>query len=120
MSFGEQTITFVSYADSGVPGALGTFSQAETTTSVPNCRHRPLTFAETAEFDIDVATELWRSTIPVGEYTPALRAAVLTAKANDEIRVAGVGYKIIGGVRHHVDMGGNPFKVTVISKKHIG
>lgn len=120
MSFGGQTVTFVSFADSGSPGSLGTYTQVETTTSVTGCRHRPLTFEETAEFDVDIATELWRTTIPVGEYSPTLRATVLAAKANDDIRVDGVSYKIIGGVRHHVDMDGNPFKATIISKKQSG
>lgn len=120
MSFGGQSVTFVSYSDTGSPGALGTYTQAETTTTAPGCRHRPLTFNETAEYDIDIATELWRTTIPVGEYSTSLRDAVLSAKANDSIRVDGVEYKIIGGVRHHVDLNGAPFKVTVISKKQSG
>lgn len=120
MSFGGQTVTFVSYTDTGTPGALGTYQQTETLTSAPGCRHRPLTFNETAEFDVDIATEMWRTTIPVGEYSPELRAAVLAVKANDAIRVDGVQYKIMGGIRHHVDMDGSPFKATLISKKQIG
>jgi hypothetical protein len=120
MSFGGQTITFVSFTDSGTPGALGTYTQVETTTSVTGCRHRPLAFEETAEYDVDIATELWRTTIPVGEYSPELRAVVLAVKANDEIRVDGVSYKIIGGIRHHVDMAGNPFKATIISQRQTG
>jgi hypothetical protein len=110
--FGGQTVTFVSYAD-GTANALGTYSQVETTTDVKNCRHRPLAFKETAEYDIDVATEMWKTTAP-----PA--AAVLAAQADDVIRVDGVEYQIIGGPRHHRDMAGKPFKVTLISKIHVG
>ncbi len=120
MSFGGQTITFVSYTDSGTAGALGTYQQTETLTAATGCRHRPLTFAETAEYDVDISTELWKSTIPVGEYSVTLRSAILAAKANDEIRVDGIKYKIIGGVKHHVDMDGQPYKATVISKRHEG
>lgn len=108
--FGGQTITFVAYSDTGSLGALGTYAQAETLTAVTGCRHRPLSASETAEYDIDVATVVWKSTCPPD-------AAVLAAKSDDEIRVDGVGYKIIAGPRHHVDMGGSPFKVTILSQR---
>ena len=70
--------------------------------------------------EFDVATEVWKTTIPVGEYDAALRATVLAIKSNDVIQVDGVQYQIIGGIRHHVDMDGSPFKATIVSKKHIG
>lgn len=113
MIFGGQTVTFVSYADSGVANALGTYTQAETTTDVKNCRHRPLAFKETAQYDVDVATEMWKTTAPPED-------AVLAARANDVIRVDGVTYQIIGGPRHHRDMDGSPYKVTIISKLQSG
>jgi hypothetical protein len=120
VSFGGQTITFIARSDTGTAGELGTYAQAETRTTAPGCRHRPLTFAETAELEFDIATEAWRSTVPVGEYSAALRSAVLATQPDDVIEVNGVRYQVIGGVRHHVDMDGSPFKATVISQKHIG
>lgn len=116
MSFGNQAITFVAFSDTGTRGALGTYPQAETLTVAPGCRHRTLSAKETAEYDIDVSTVVWKSTIPVGEYDEALRAAVLGAEANDEIRVDGVPYKIIGGPQDHQDFA-NPFKVTILSQR---
>lgn len=116
MSFGSQAITFVAFSDTGTPGALGTYPQAESLTVAPGCRHRTLSAKETAEYDIDVATVVWKSTIPVGEYNDTLRAAVLGAKANDEIRVDGDKFKIIGGPQDHQDFS-NPFKVTILSQR---
>lgn len=113
MIFGGQTVTFVSFVDSGSPGALGTYVQAETSVDVTNCRHRPMTFKETAEYDIDVATEMWKTTAP-----PV--AAVVNAKADGVIRVDGVTYRIVGGPRCFTDMSGRPYKVTIISQKVSG
>jgi len=110
--FGGQTVTFVSFEDSGVPDALGRYAQVETTVDVAGCRHRPLTFKETAEYALDTATEFWRTTAPP-------EAAVLAAKPDGVVRVDGVTYQIIGGPRHHVDLDGSPFKVTLISKRSI-
>ena len=120
MAFGNQVITFIARSDTGSAGELGTYAQAETRTSAPGCRHRPLTFTETAELEFDIATEAWRSTVPVGEYSPTLRAAILATRPDDVIEVDGIRYQVVGGVRHHVDMDGAPFKATVISQKHIG
>jgi len=120
VAFGNQVITFIARSDTGTAGELGTYAQAETRTSAPGCRHRPLTFAETAELEFNIATEAWRSTVPVGEYSPTLRAAVLATHPDDIIEVDGIRYQVIGGVRHHVDMDGSPFKATVISQKYIG
>lgn len=110
MTFGAQIITFVAYSNAGSPGALGTYQQAETLTPVTGCRHRPLSASETAEYDVDVSTMVWKSTCPPD-------VAVLAAKSDDEIRVDGVGYKILAGPRHHVDMAGLPFKVTILSQR---
>lgn len=113
-------MTFVSLTETGVEDELGNFPLAETLTDAPGCRHRPLTFTETAELQFDIGTKPWKSTIPVNEYSASVRDAVLAAKNNDLIRVDGVEYQIIGGVRHHVDMDGSPFKATVISEVKVG
>ena len=120
MPFGGQTITFVSRTASGTPDELGMQTLTEDEVDVPGCRHRPLTFAETAEAQIDVATQPWRSTIPVGEYSADLRDAVLAIRPGDQIRVDDVTYQIVGGIRHHVDMDGSPFKATLISQRQVG
>lgn len=120
MPFGAQTVTMVDLEKTGSPDELGNFTLAETLTNAPGCRHRPLTFKETAEMQFDIATEYWRTTIPTLEYGSSLLSRVLAIKPNDVIRVGGQDYQIEGGIRHHVDMEGRPFKATIISKKHIG
>lgn len=119
-SFGIDTVTFVSFVESGTPGALGTYAVTEQTVDAPNCRHRPLTFKETAELDTDIATELWKTTVPIGSYSETLRAAVMAARNTGVIRVDGVDYQIIGGVRPHDDMDIGPFKMTILSQRQIG
>lgn len=111
--FGGQTITVVDYQDTDHLGALGTYERAEVTTDVPGCRHRPLPFSETAEGDTDVATENWKTTAP-----PV--PAVLAAQADGVLRVDGVEYRIIGGPRVFTDLQGQPFKVTVVSRRVTG
>ena len=119
MSFGADTVTFVSFTDGPTPGALGTYPRVETTFDAPGCRHRPLTFAETAELAFDVATEYWRTTIPIGEYGSTLRAQIDAVEPDSVIRVDGVEYAVVGGVRQFKDFAG-PFKATIHSKRHLG
>lgn len=121
MPFGGQAITFVDLTvdKSGPADELGHYPINQSATVAPGCRHRPLTFKERVELDLDAATEWWRSTIPVFEYAAPLKAAVMTAKTNDVIQVDGVTYQIDGGVRTHPDMAGVPFKATIISKLQI-
>lgn len=119
MPFGHHTVTLVSYSDAATPGELGTYAQVEELTDAPGCRHRPLTFQETAELQFDVATELWKTTIPIGEYSSTLRERIVAAQPNDTIRVNGTQYSIIGGVEPFDDFT-RPFKATIYSKKHIG
>lgn len=117
MPFGSAIVTLVSYTDGPTPGELGTYPQVESTVDAPGCRHRPLTFKETAELQFDVATEMWKTTIPIGEYGPTLRGQILAAMPDDVIRVGGHQYSIIGGVQPFDDFSG-PFKATIYSKKH--
>lgn len=116
MPFGPDTVIFVSYSDGATPGELGTYPQVETLTSAPNCHHRPLTYNEAAELGYDVATEMWKTTIPIGEYSDALRQQIVSAKPDDTIRVDGMQYRIVGGVMPFKDFTGW-FKATVISRK---
>jgi hypothetical protein len=120
MPFGNQTISFVNRTTTGAPDELGNYPLAETTTDAPGCRHRPLTFSETAEFQMDIATQPYKTTIPIGEYSADLRELVLAIKPNDVIRVTGVEFQIIGGIRHHPNMDSSPFKATLISRRQVG
>jgi len=119
VSFGADTVTLVAFVESGTPGALGTYAMTEVLTNVPGCHHRPLTFSETAETDTDIATEMWKTTIPLAELGPSLLATVMAIEAINEIRVDGETYHIIGGVRPHKDFT-NPFKATILSQKQVG
>ncbi|AAN01977.1 head closure [Mycobacterium phage Corndog] len=119
MPFGASTVTFVVHTDGATPGELGTYPQVKTEVSAPGCRHRPLTFRETAELQFDVATQIWKTTLPVGEYSPTLLSQIRAVQPDDTIRVDGVEYSIIGGVQIFDDFAG-PFKATIISKRHIG
>lgn len=119
MPFGSAVVEIVGRSDGATPGALGTYPQVETLVELPGCHHRPLTFSETAELQFDVATEMWRTTIPIGEYGTTALNAVLAIKPGDAIRVNGQEYQIVGGVRPHDDFE-RPFKATIISKKQIG
>lgn len=119
MPFGPDVVKLVSLTNSAVPGALGTYAKVETVTDAPGCHHRPLTFSETAELQYDIATELWRTTIPISEYSLELRDAVLAVTAGDLIRVDDDEYQIVGGVRPFKDFS-KLFKATIVSQKHTG
>lgn len=119
MPFGVDTVTIVDLEKTGTADELGNFALAEKLTNAPGCRHRPLTFTETAELEFDIGTELWRSTLPLTEFSTSVRNKVMAAKVNDVIRVDGNDYQIVGGIRVFKDENG-PFKATIISKKHIG
>jgi hypothetical protein len=116
MSFGPDVVTFVSYSDAATPGGLGTYAQVETLIEAPNCHHRPLTYNEVVELGYDVATAMWKTTIPIGEYSDALRQQIVAVQNDDSIRVDGTQYRIVGGVMPFKDFTGW-FKATVISKK---
>lgn len=118
MPFGPDLVTFVSYSDAATPGQLGTFVQVETLTEAPGCHHRPLTYKEAVELGYDVATELWKTTIPIGEYSADLLQKIIAMRPDDAIRVNGTRYLIVGGVQPFKDFTGW-FKATVISKKQI-
>jgi hypothetical protein len=90
-----------------------------TITEAAGCRHRPLTFQEKADLNFNVATEMWKTTLPLYEYDAELQAKVTGLEANDVIRVDGIEYQVNGGVRPHKDFTA-PFKATIISTKQVG
>lgn len=119
MPFGNDTVTVVARSDTGLPGRLGTYTQSETTTVLAGCHHRPLTFKEKVDIAFDVATEMWKTTIPISEYSAEVRDAVLAIASDDVIRVNGKQYEIVGGVEPFNDFT-ELFKVTIYSKKQTG
>jgi len=120
MSFGGDTIVFKHLMKTGTFDDQGNAVMTTVNTSAPGSRHRPLTMFENAELGFDVADQRWRSTIPLFEYDEDVVAVLSSAKPQDVIAVDGIDYQIIGGVRPHKDMAGKPFKMTIISKIHVG
>lgn len=119
MSFGTAILIFT------IPGAgTGTYDELggeilgePSTVSATGCRHRPLKPTETPEFITQVATQPWKSTIPIGEYDSELQASLIdAAKATGSFTVDGIAYQILGGAMPFDDMAA-PFKMTIFSKR---
>lgn len=119
MAFGNQTVQLVDYEPIGEPNELGEYQEEPAITDAPGCRHRPLNFQEKVDLNFDVATEMWKTTLPLFEYSPELQAKVTGLEANDVIRVDGQDYQVVGGVRPFNDFTA-PFKATIVSTKHTG
>ncbi len=114
MRFGKTVLTFVSVTeDLNDLDEYGHPARVRTETDVPGCRFRPLPATEKITDTGDVVTDPWKATCPP-------LAAVVNAKARDEIKVDGVTYQITGGPRVFVDLGGQQFKVTVLAQKITG
>jgi hypothetical protein len=109
MSFGSDTILFVTLTETGVPDAAGVMTFTRTPVAVPGCHHRPLSAAETPEWLTDIGTQVWKTTAPP-------QAAAIAAKSTGELVVGGVTYRIIGGAQPFKDFTPNVFKVTILSQ----
>lgn len=113
MTFGGNTVVVVTVSDH--PTDKDRYNhplEVRTEVSVKGCRWRPLTFQELTQLG-DISTERWRLTAP-----PV--PAILNLSADDEVKVDGETFQVIGGPRTHPDMGGNPYKTTVICEKRTG
>ncbi len=120
MSFGSQTVTFVALTDTGSADELGVKPQSESTVDAPGCRHRPLKADETPAWVTDISTQVWKTTVPIGEYSPSLVTSILAAaKSTSVLRVNGVTYQIVGGAQPFQDFT-NPFKMTIHSQIKTG
>jgi hypothetical protein len=119
MPFGTAVITFRHLEPSNTFDDYGNPTLTEVDVDAPGCRHRPLKPTEKVELNYDIATELWRSTLPLSEFDAPTLAAATTAKADDVILVGGVEYQIIGGVMPFDDFEA-PFKMTIFSQKQTG
>lgn len=116
MSFGDTTVTFVARTATGSAGRLGTKAKNPLSVDAPGCRHRPLRASEKPEWLTNVSTQVWKTTVPIGEYAPVVVDTIMAAaKANSVIRVDGVEYQIVGGGQPFDDMSAL-FKLTVLSQ----
>jgi hypothetical protein len=114
LPLGNQTVIVVTVAED--PDSRDRYNSpnlVRTEQPVQRCRFRPLSADETIDETGDRTRELWRLTAP-----PV--PAVINAKANDELKVGGVTYQIVGGVRVYGDLHGRPFKCTVICERQSG
>mgnify|MGYP000856001380 FL=1 len=108
MSFGSQTLTFVTLVGTGTYDDYGAEITTETEVPVEGCRHRPLSAAEATEAFGQTARQVWKSTCPP-------EAAAIAAKSTGRIKVDGQTFHIIGGATPFEDMAA-PFKVTIMSE----
>ncbi|BBU22158.1 hypothetical protein AWC32_21580 [Mycobacterium xenopi] len=113
MSFGGQTVTFVTLTDSGNPNRLGMKPQTSTEVPVAGCLFRPLSVKEVVGVNTDIATEIWKCTAP-----PV--PAALAAKASGQLQVDGETYEIMGDPKPHPDLSGAIHHVTIMCQKQAG
>lgn len=113
MKMGGQTVTVVTFTLGGTADNLGIKAEQFTETDVPDCHFRPLSAAETAQTEFDVATEVWKLT---AEPVPA----VLAADATGYLKYEGQTFSITGGVQPFTDENGQLFKVTILAQKQTG
>jgi hypothetical protein len=120
VSFGVSTITAtVGWTDVGEPDELGEYQRVPITVSAPGCRHRPLTFEETVTYELDIATQPWKTTVPLLDYDEPTLTALYAMPPDAVIAVDGQDYRVVGGIRPHSDLEGRPFKATIISTKQV-
>ena len=110
MTFGGQTVTFVTVTESGEIGFGGIREEVRTETSVEGCRFRPLSVDETPEYLTNIATGVWKCTAPPVE-------AALDAQPDGELNVDGLTYRIKGPVQPKPDMDGTTPHVTILCSR---
>lgn len=108
MSFGSQTVTFVTVTGTGVYDEFNNETMTETDVPVTGCRHRPLRAEEAAEMFGNVATQVWKTTAPP-------EAAAIAAKSTGTLKEGGRTFHILGGAQPFEDLA-DPFKVTILSE----
>lgn len=120
MSFGAQTVTFVTVAETGQPGFLGVKAKSRAEVDVPGCHFRTFKSAEMdgeaassgADGRTRVATEIWKCTAPP-------EAGVLAAKSTGEIKYKGMTFQIEGPIELNFDMGNQVHHVTIFAKRQV-
>lgn len=114
LRFGKDTVTVTRFQDmpGGVPDDYGMIPQQETTVTVSGCRHRTLSVAELAEYEVNIGEEKWKTTCPPD-------AVFHTLSPGATITVNGRDYVIDSAPKHHGDFTAE-FKVTIISTRKQG
>ena len=119
---GKQTVKLGVVTQTGAPGFLGIKSETRTDVTVSGCRGRVLSATETAELQTDVATEIWKWTLPAA-------AAAATAKSTGELvydgtatpaRTAASVFQIDGPIQPKYNMDGTLHHVTLMAKRQAG
>lgn len=108
MTFGSQTVTFVTLVGTGVFDDEGFEETTSTEVAVTGCRHAPMSAKEAAEVAGDVATQMWQTTAPP-------EAAAIAAQSTGTFKVDDVTYHIYGGVQVIEDFSG-PHHVFILSE----
>ena len=108
MSFGSQTVAFVTLVGTGVFDEYNVEGMTEADVPVAGCRHRPLSAAEAGQLLGEVATQVWKTTAPP-------EAAAIAAKSTGTLKVDGRTFHILGGTQPFEDFN-DPFKVTILSE----
>lgn len=117
MSLGNQTVIFVTITD-GALDRLGIPVKVRTEVPVSGCRFRPMGFDEAVALT-DLATRPWKCTAPPHPAVMAMAAAI-DGGATGELKVGGVTYQIVGGVKPFPGYAGGTHKVTVICQIQSG
>ena len=122
MTLGGQTVKLGVVTSTGAPGFLGIKAESRTDVTVTGCRGRVLTADETAELQTDVATEVWKWTLPP-------ESAAATAKSTGELvydgtatpaRTATSVFQIDGPIQPKYNMDGTLHHVTLMAKRQAG
>lgn len=125
MTFGGQTVAFVTVSQTGQPGYLGLEDESRSATPLSGCRFRQLSAAEQPEGASNVASEVWKCTAP-----PA--AAALAVRSTGELIYDGTNnpqlpdepdttvFYIDGPIAPKYDMDGTVEHVTILAKRWAG
>jgi hypothetical protein len=108
MSFGSQTVSFVTATGNGVFDEYGIEGTTDVDVPVTGCRHRPLRADEVPISLGEVATQIWKTTAPP-------EAAAIAAKSSGTLKEGGRTFFIVGGAQPFEDFS-DPFKCTILSK----
>lgn len=108
MSFGSQTVYFVTVTGTGVFDEFGNETMAESEVAVAGCQHNPMSAAEAAEMFGNVATQIWRTIAPP-------EAAAVAAKSTGVLKEGGRTFHILGGAQPFRDFT-DPFMVRILSE----
>lgn len=121
MTFGGQTVGFVSITKPGTIGAYGLPAKARSVTLLPGCHFRTLSTAETPDTETNVATEFRKLTADP-------EAVALAAKSTGELLYDGTDspedveanrFQIVGPLQPKYD-GDSVHHVTVVCKRQFG